>query len=154
MSIFCKHYFSPLNMIMRKGKNPDPYLWLTDQDPDPGGPKNMWIRILNNGCKVLISNVIDTNSFSGRWGRSFYWTTQSAVYAAWCPSSMEEGRRPQASYVSNIFAITHYLVLLFISVGDPWHFGTDPDAMPKNLRILRTRMRISEHWYIYIILPI
>jgi hypothetical protein len=35
--LFCKHYFSPLNTLMRKGKDPDPdsYLLLTD----PGGPK-------------------------------------------------------------------------------------------------------------------
>ncbi len=31
------HYFSPLNSFMRKGKDPDPHLWL--MDPDPGGPK-------------------------------------------------------------------------------------------------------------------
>jgi hypothetical protein len=24
---------------MRKGKDPDPYMWLTDPDADPGGPK-------------------------------------------------------------------------------------------------------------------
>jgi hypothetical protein len=24
---------------MRKGKDPDPYLWLTDPDADSGGPK-------------------------------------------------------------------------------------------------------------------
>ncbi len=35
--LFCKHYFSQLNTFMRKGKDPDPYLWLIDQDP--GGPK-------------------------------------------------------------------------------------------------------------------
>jgi hypothetical protein len=37
---FCKHYFSPLNTYMRKGKDPDlepdPYLWI--MDPHPGGP--------------------------------------------------------------------------------------------------------------------
>jgi hypothetical protein len=39
--LFCRHYFSPLNTFMRKGKDPeldpDPYLWLiTDPaDPDP-----------------------------------------------------------------------------------------------------------------------
>ncbi len=32
-----KHYFIPLNTLMRKGKDPDPYLLL--MDPDPGGPK-------------------------------------------------------------------------------------------------------------------
>jgi hypothetical protein len=39
--LFCKHYFSPLNTFMRKGKDPDmdpdPYLWL--MDPDPGALK-------------------------------------------------------------------------------------------------------------------
>jgi hypothetical protein len=25
--LFCKHYFSSLNTLMRKGKDPDPYLW-------------------------------------------------------------------------------------------------------------------------------
>jgi hypothetical protein len=38
---FCRHYFSPLNTLMRKGKDlepdPDPHLFL--MDPDPGGPK-------------------------------------------------------------------------------------------------------------------
>ncbi len=41
--LFCRHYFSPLNTFMRKGKDPDPvsdpYLWLMDPDTDPGGPK-------------------------------------------------------------------------------------------------------------------
>jgi hypothetical protein len=35
--LFCKHYFSPLNTFMRKGKDPDPYLCL--MNPDPGGTK-------------------------------------------------------------------------------------------------------------------
>ncbi len=35
LKFFCKHYCRPLNIFMRKGKDPDPYLWL--MDPDPGG---------------------------------------------------------------------------------------------------------------------
>ncbi len=35
--LFCKHYFSPLNTFMRKGKDRDPDLWL--MDPDSEGPK-------------------------------------------------------------------------------------------------------------------
>ncbi len=37
--LLCKHYFSPLNTFLRKGRIriPEPYLWL--MDPDPGGPK-------------------------------------------------------------------------------------------------------------------
>ena len=35
--LFCKHCFSPLNTFMRKGKDPNPYLWL--MDPDREGPK-------------------------------------------------------------------------------------------------------------------
>jgi hypothetical protein len=37
--LFTIHYFCPLNTFMRKGKDPDPYLWLTDPDVDPGGPE-------------------------------------------------------------------------------------------------------------------
>jgi hypothetical protein len=37
--LFCKQSIIPLNIFMRKGKDPDPdpYLWL--MEPDPGGPK-------------------------------------------------------------------------------------------------------------------
>ncbi len=35
--LLCKHYFSLHNTFMRKGKDPDPYLWLLD--PDPRSPK-------------------------------------------------------------------------------------------------------------------
>ena len=44
--LICKHYFSPLNTFVRKGKDlepdpdPDPYLGLMDPDPNPGGPKH------------------------------------------------------------------------------------------------------------------
>jgi hypothetical protein len=38
--LFCKHYFSPLNTFMRKGKDPDPELYLCLMDPDPGGQKH------------------------------------------------------------------------------------------------------------------
>ncbi len=39
--LFCRHCFSPLNIFMRKGKDPDPdpYLWL--MDPNPGGLKHL-----------------------------------------------------------------------------------------------------------------
>ncbi len=39
--ILCRHYISSLNTFMRKGKDPepDPYFWLVDSKPDPGGPK-------------------------------------------------------------------------------------------------------------------
>jgi hypothetical protein len=40
--LFCRHYFSPLNTFMRKGKDPesDPYLWLINRIREA---KNMWI---------------------------------------------------------------------------------------------------------------
>jgi hypothetical protein len=31
--LFCKHYFTPLNTFMRKGKDPYQHLWLLDLDP-------------------------------------------------------------------------------------------------------------------------
>ncbi len=46
VKFFCRQYFSPLNTLMRKGKDtesdPDPYLSLID--PDPGGPKTCGSR--------------------------------------------------------------------------------------------------------------
>ncbi len=59
--LFCKHYFSPLNIFLRKGKDPDPYLWL--MDPDPGGPKTCGFSrsptlvpwLLHNRISSLIS---------------------------------------------------------------------------------------------------
>ena len=36
--LFCRHYFSPLNTFMRKGKGPNPEPYLLLMDPDPGGP--------------------------------------------------------------------------------------------------------------------
>ncbi len=42
--LFCKHYFSPLNAFMKKGKDlesdTDPDLYLKLMDPDPGGQKH------------------------------------------------------------------------------------------------------------------
>jgi hypothetical protein len=37
--LFCRHYFRPLRTLMRKEKDPDPYLRL--MDPDPGGQKHV-----------------------------------------------------------------------------------------------------------------
>jgi hypothetical protein len=36
------YFLSPRNTFMGKGKDPDPdlYLWPTDPDADPGGPKH------------------------------------------------------------------------------------------------------------------
>ncbi len=56
--LFCKHYFSPLNTFMRKGKDldpdPDPYLWLMD----PEGPK-----ICRSGTGSGSPTLIETTSF-------------------------------------------------------------------------------------------
>ncbi len=47
--LFCRHYFSPLNTFLSKGKDPDPgpHLWL--MDPDPGGPKTCGSGSPNTG---------------------------------------------------------------------------------------------------------
>jgi hypothetical protein len=63
--LFCRHYFSPLNTFMRKGKDldPDPHLWLMDPawkaqkhadpaypdlvpDPDPQHWQRAWNRLI------------------------------------------------------------------------------------------------------------
>ncbi len=40
--LFCRHYFSPLNSSVRKGKDPEPD---PDQEPDPIHTSVNWIRI-------------------------------------------------------------------------------------------------------------
>ncbi len=49
--LFCKHYFSPLNTFMRKGKDPDPYgtVPLTN-GYGSGKPRNTWIS--NTGVQL------------------------------------------------------------------------------------------------------
>ncbi len=48
--LFCRHYLSSLYtfMTIRKGKEPDPYLWLMDPDPDPD-PQH-WYQVSLNRC--------------------------------------------------------------------------------------------------------
>ncbi len=52
--LFCRHFFSPLNTLMRKGKDPDPYLWLLDPDPNPGGPKTCGSSSSGSGSPTLL----------------------------------------------------------------------------------------------------
>ncbi len=65
--LFCKHYFSPLNTFMIKGKdpNPDPYLWLID--PDIGGPETC--GSCGSGFPTLVSSVFNKKQKHGRLAR-------------------------------------------------------------------------------------
>ncbi len=49
--LFCRHFFSPLNTFMRKGK--DPHLLL--MDPDPGGPKTCGSSGSGSGSPTLFN---------------------------------------------------------------------------------------------------
>ncbi len=55
--LFYRHYFSPLNTSMRKGKDPepDPYLRLMNPNPDPGGP-NTFPFTCGKGDRILVSS--------------------------------------------------------------------------------------------------
>ncbi len=57
--LWCRHYFSPLNTFMRKGKDPDPdpYIWLMDLEPDPGGLKTCGYCRYGFGFRIWISNT-------------------------------------------------------------------------------------------------
>ncbi len=62
--LFCKHYFSPLNTFMRKGKDPDPdsYLWLKNGSGS-GRPKNIQIRSRIPNTAITISYFFSLYSF-------------------------------------------------------------------------------------------
>ncbi len=45
--LFCRHYFSPLNTFMRKGKDPDPEPETYLRQMDPGGPKTCGKEYIN-----------------------------------------------------------------------------------------------------------
>jgi hypothetical protein len=66
--LFCKHYFSPLNTFMRKGKDPNPEpdpepVPEPDPEPDPDHTADEWmqirlrIRIPNSFSFYLPTNV-------------------------------------------------------------------------------------------------
>ncbi len=99
--LFCRHYFSPLNTSMRKGKDPepdpDPYLWL--MDPDPGGPKTCGSPTLSRTWSDPVrkaetwKNVWPNLLLAGRvWCAGTSWVTsprlsqrsRSVAYSGWC----------------------------------------------------------------------
>ncbi len=54
------------------------------------------------------------------------WESVSILYMKFC--SIELSRR---SYEQTIFHYYFISTLLYTSVGDPWHFGADPDPDPR-----------------------
>ncbi len=86
---FGKHYFSPLNIFMRKGKDPepDPYFWL--MDPDPGRPKNL--RIPKTALRQLTGcNVSGAGKWTPAWRRPFRKQCQNSTD---CSTSSSAERR-------------------------------------------------------------
>jgi hypothetical protein len=59
--LFCNYYIIPLNILMRKGKDLDPYLRLTNPDADPGG-KNRIHRMRIQNTDVADPHDFDTNA--------------------------------------------------------------------------------------------
>ena len=65
--LFSKHFFSPLNTFMRKGKDPDRYLWLTD--PDPGGvPPGSPTQVKYIGFSIRAGNCRRDPHQIGKYG--------------------------------------------------------------------------------------
>ncbi len=90
-----KHYFSLLNTLMRKGKDPNPdpvpYRWL--MDPDPWGPKTCGCgsgsgsltRCQSSGGDVLIfyDSVIDSDP-DLNWNRFNRWIRLCVFWSPGC----------------------------------------------------------------------
>ncbi len=78
--LFCRHYFSLLNIFMRKGKDqepdPDPHLLLVD--PDPGGPKTCG-SCGSGSCSGAGSPTLFKSIFQPFEVGSEIWLVRSAV---------------------------------------------------------------------------
>ncbi len=74
---FCKYYFSPLpNNFTSKGKDPDPYIWLTD--PDPEGPKTYILGIRNTAHGYCLRSTRIEN-----WDVLVAWKVQIGSACEW-----------------------------------------------------------------------
>ncbi len=83
---FIRHYFSPLETLMRTGKDlePDPHLWLTD--PDLGRPKTCGSYGSGSGSPTLILNELDFFHWfncSGGAGSGTNWSRHSQRKCFW-----------------------------------------------------------------------
>ncbi len=88
---FCKHNFSPLNTLLWKGKDPDPYLWL--MNPHPWGPKTCGSGSgLGSGFPTLHSGPSSAVQFYRSHSRkktTFRTVLQSTIFFAPCTGHQE-----------------------------------------------------------------
>ncbi len=69
---FLQALYQSAQHIYENGKDPDPYIWLMDPDPDPGGPKTCGSPIL--GQTVHVAQVCSlSNSVNSMCYCSFYY---------------------------------------------------------------------------------
>jgi hypothetical protein len=72
---FCRHFFSPLNTLVRKGKDPepdpDPHLFLMDQDP--GGPKTCGSGSPTLQKECLFPYFYSMINFNNEFNQKYIW---------------------------------------------------------------------------------
>ncbi len=150
-------------MIERPGSGSVRYLWLTDPDPDPGGPKTygsdgsgsttLVQRYLFQGLKVMILLYVrysrcwlrSTWRRSTRSSRTCWRRTRTRIWAA-CSSSSQGQSSTDRNPVP--VQITEQQCCWSIwrrsgseTVVDPRHHDADPDSRSQHCKSIRVRFR-------------
>ncbi len=93
---FCKHYFSPPNTFMRKGNNPNSYLWLMVLDS--GGSKTCWSASGSGSPTLVVWFNKKLCNFQagpglGRYGAGYWWRCagESAGQLHWPVHPADQG---------------------------------------------------------------
>jgi hypothetical protein len=116
--LFCRHYFSLLNTLMSKGKDPDPHLWLKNGSGS-GRPKPMRIRIPNTHYAIcILSSRIGKNCILNVkivWGRCGWQTCTKKILNI-------NAFLKRESYVLHNFSIICRSMLNWLMVLKPFTF--------------------------------
>ncbi len=123
--LFCRRPFRLLNTFMRKAKDPDPDPYLRLLDPDPGGLKPCGSCGSGSGSPTLLKmkslkrrtyHVLRSSRRISYLVQFVFINMKKTVSTVSFTQCCDAELRPIKSFIC-----------VKIYVGDPWHFGVDPD---------------------------